>query len=314
MDYKKFLNKSVTQVLPYFGGAWVDTKDRRLRLKARIEPGWWQFRIEGRYATPLGPAEAPPDLSRCSKVCGHYFDHWLFVSGGEVHRMHFMPQAACEDFSLCTARKWRQGQLIYDMTDFDDEAEINVRLAFENRQSLERVKAVPATLRAAFGWAFLSRMARERNLSISIREVLRKLGRLATQGEALAQTVLDEIEQRRVYEQNRLAQEQWRRQRQQRHGLNRRNRDSQDLEQEIRDVLENADADYLGLRELEDDMLEVRFNFMEERFIAVVSLHSLQVIDAGICLEGTDSRLNLSSLPGVIREAICHDKLVITRH
>ena len=53
---------------------------------------------------------------------------------------------------------------------------------------------------------------------------------------------------------------------------------------------------------------------MGQRFISVVQSISLQVIDSGVCLAGEDELVTLDSLPGVIREAIDTDRLVITRH
>ena len=45
----------------------------------------------------------------------------------------------------------------------------------------------------------------------------------------------------------------------------------------------------------------------------VVDALSLRVIDSGVCLAGEDDLVTLDSLPGVIREAIDTDRLVITR-
>ena len=60
-------------------------------------------------------------------------------------------------------------------------------------------------------------------------------------------------------------------------------------------------------------MLEVTYRFMGERFISVVDEVSLQVIDAGICLSGSDREVTLESLPSVIREGFDTAQLNITR-
>ncbi len=52
---------------------------------------------------------------------------------------------------------------------------------------------------------------------------------------------------------------------------------------------------------------------MGERFITVVNEESLQVMDAGICLSGSDRMVTLESLPSVIREGYETDQLNITR-
>ena len=63
--------------------------------------------------------------------------------------------------------------------------------------------------------------------------------------------------------------------------------------------------------------LEVRYRFMDERFVTVCDAITLQVYDAGVCLghgaERGDRLLTLDSLPSVIREAIDTEVLVITR-
>ena len=79
-------------------------------------------------------------------------------------------------------------------------------------------------------------------------------------------------------------------------------------------ALESAGARLLDTRRLGSDRLEVTFGFMGERFISIVEANTLQVVDAGICLAGSDRQVNLESLPSVIREAIEDDVLVITRH
>lgn len=45
----------------------------------------------------------------------------------------------------------------------------------------------------------------------------------------------------------------------------------------------------------------------------MVAADSLNVLDAGICLDGADGALTLESLPGVIREAVETGALVVTR-
>ena len=79
-------------------------------------------------------------------------------------------------------------------------------------------------------------------------------------------------------------------------------------------ALEKAGAQLLDLRALQGQQLEVIFRVDGERFHTVVRADTLQVLDAGICLSGHDADLTLESLPGVIREAILEDVLVITRH
>jgi hypothetical protein len=78
-------------------------------------------------------------------------------------------------------------------------------------------------------------------------------------------------------------------------------------------ALDGADARMLSSRNLGDGNLEGAFEFMGERFISVVDAITLHVYDSGVCLAGADELVTLDSLPGVIREAIEENALVITR-
>jgi hypothetical protein len=79
-------------------------------------------------------------------------------------------------------------------------------------------------------------------------------------------------------------------------------------------VLEHAGAQLVDQRRIGNRQLEVTFRFMGERFISLVDVNTLQVMDAGICLAGADREVTLESLPSVNREAIQTDRLVMTRH
>lgn len=308
MDYKKFLNRKETQILPYFGGARVDARERQLRARFEPEPGWWQFEIEGRFAVATAAVEAP-DMTDRPQRRGHFFDNRIFISGREIRHVNFVPRGACDNFAPCVAREWYQGQLIFEAVDFDDDAELNVRHAYEKRESLAGMKGIPASLRAAYGWASVRHLARQKDVPVSIREVWNELGRFATGGDEVIRQRLAEIVERREREQaQRLV-----RQAEYEHRERRRRRtDPEKLEDDVGNVLERAGARLLNLFGREGNLAEVTFNYMEERFRSLIDATSFQVIDAGICLEGTDRELNLSSLPGVIREAINTGVLYIT--
>ena len=73
-------------------------------------------------------------------------------------------------------------------------------------------------------------------------------------------------------------------------------------------ALEAAGARMRTARALGDGNLEVIFTFMDERFISVVNMHTLQVIDSGICLghPPRDDLVTLESLPSVIKRGDRH--------
>lgn len=308
MDYRKFLGKTTTQVLPYFGGAYVVAAERRLHVKHQIEPGWWQFNIEGRKAMPQSKADAV-DLSACQSVRGHVLDDWLFISGRQIERLHFVPTGMCDVFSPCSARRWHQGSLIFTGVEFEDEAEINVRTKLEEYEPITELKGVAASLRCAYGYALLSAAARQRQMPVALREVVNRLADIAGDGMPLANQLLDEIHAQRVMQQNRLRG-------MSREGLTRAGtrRAARTLEDKLAEILHNAGADFRSARQLEDGLIEVTYHFMDERFISVVDDTTFNVFDAGICLDGADREVTLESLPSVIREAIDIGALYITRH
>lgn len=312
MDYRKFLDKTETLVLPYFGGTSVITSDRRLRVQLTIEPGWWEFSIKGRIATPVRRSE-DYDLSTLPKIRGHYFNTWLFISGNEIERMHFIPTGTCDVFSPCIARRWYNGDLIFESADFEDEAEINARLALESNAAIADLKGIPASLRAAYGFALLRKEAQQRSMRVSPREVMRELGRVAVGGSEVAIDVLVNIAEQRQMQINRQRGMQ-RRDVVQESASNVRRHRRDSLEDDLLRVLANASADFRSFRLLEDNLVEVTFNFLGDRFITLVEADTFRVFDAGICLDGADRELTLEILPGVIREAIYNGELVITRH
>lgn len=53
-------------------------------------------------------------------------------------------------------------------------------------------------------------------------------------------------------------------------------------------ALHAAGGRFLSARRLSDAQLEVRYAFEGERFVTVVAADTLQIIDAGICLSGSD--------------------------
>lgn len=58
----------------------------------------------------------------------------------------------------------------------------------------------------------------------------------------------------------------------------------------------------------------VRYRLGGRRFECIIDTETLQILDAGICLDGADQELNLSSLPSAVREAIAAGVLHVYRH
>ena len=307
MDFRQFLGKASDPiVLPYFGGTRVDAADRRLRVDVSLEPGWYTFTVDGRRATPAGPAE-PPDLSGLPAVRGHWAEGWLYASGRDLARVALPPAEEPAPLARCTGRRWHSGDLLLESIDFEDDAEVEARAALEDGRALAAVKGIVPSLRAAFGFAVAAAVSRELSIPVSPREVAGKVHAIAEGGRAAAAELLRALaeERRRHAETVHLAEI--------RASARARPR-SGDPSARADAALEGAGARMLACRRLDGRSIEVRFELDGDRFITVADAHTLQVLDAGICLAGADRELTLDSLPSVIREAVETDQLNITRY
>ncbi|MFY1831336.1 hypothetical protein ACN47A_35810 [Myxococcus fulvus] len=334
MDYRKFLGKVESAVLPYLGGGTVDTASRRLRVTTPVAPGWWRFEVKGREATAREPA-GPEGLEALPRVRGHVWGARLVLEGAVARPLELMPEDEPSPLAPVSARRWHDGALLFDGVEFEGEAEDAARRALEEGQPLASVKGVSAPLRAAFGYALLEAASRALDIRFAPAETRGRVLRVAELGRPEAEACLRALaEERRAHqralEARRVAE-------QQRVSVEAQAVRATALAQEARrrvlsgDVsrgqgapvgdpsraevaLQGAGARLLHHRRMAGNQLEVTFSFMGERFVSVVDARTLQVLDAGVCLAGADSEVTLESLPSVIREAIDTDVLVITRH
>jgi hypothetical protein len=332
VDYRKFLGKEEERVLPYFGGAFLHAADRRLRLATEpAAPGWYRFRIKGRDATSLGPAD-PEALEALPSVRGHLVGERLVREGSIAEHVHFLPAEEPPRLTLCRARRWHSGELLFEMLDFESEAEEAARRALEEDASLAQLKGVPATLRAAFAYAVFEAESRRTGIPAAPAEMRPHLGRVAELGRPEAELALRALAAERVLAEREMRELRMRReladrarqaveqqaqrveQRVEQRGRQRRWEGDAMARAEL--ALEAAGARMRSARMLGDGNLEVIFTFMNERFISVVNMATLQVVDSGICLghPPSDKLVTLESLPSVIKEAITTDRLVILRH
>lgn len=328
MDYRKFLGKVESAVLPYFGGGTVDAPSRRLRLAAPVTPGWWRFEIQGRTATAKEPA-GPEGLEALPLVRGHAWNARLVREGAVAEALQLPPEEEPPRFSPVRARRWHDGSLVFDGLDFEGEAEGGARLALEEAGTLAGLKGVPASLRAAFGYTVLEAASRALRIRFSPAEVRSRVLDVSERGRTSAEEVLRhlvaereahvralEAQQRALDAQARAEVEAARIQAElaRLRTQPRRREANEGGSDRVWRVLENAGARLVDQRRLDGGRLEVVFRFMDERFVSIVDSRTLQVVDAGICLAGADREVTLESLPSVIREAIDTGRLVITRY
>jgi hypothetical protein len=337
VDYRKFLAKEETFVVPWLGATTAEAAGgRRLCLTQRPDvPGWYSVAVKGRSATVRGPADAPA-LSGLVKVRGWLSSGRLVREGGLAELVHLPPADEAPRFSPATCRRWHSGELLFEGLEFETEVEAQVREALALERPLQGIKGVPAPLRAAFALAVLEAASRRTGVPVSPAEVRAHLSRIADGGvpaalevlraltaeRALALRELEALERRRrelLLREELRAERELRRTRHERvaaelHAARgRRGGDDGPASAEL--ALEQAGARLESARRLNGNQLEVVFRFMDQRFISLVDATTLQVIDSGICLghPPSDALLTLDSLPAVIKEAIDTDALVILR-
>jgi hypothetical protein len=334
VDYRKFLGQEEERVLPYLGGAFLHAADRRLRLATEPRaPGWFRFRVKGREATLVGPAE-PEGLEALPSVRGHLVGDRLVREGSVAERVHFLPEEEPPRLTPARARRWHSGDLLFDMLDFESEAEEAARRALEEEASLAQVKGVPATLRSAFAYSVVEAESRRLGIPAAPRELRPHLGAVAEKGRPEAERILRALAAERALAAREMEELNRRRQLQAmaqqavavqeavvqarvqaRGGRHGRGREEDSIARADL-ALEAAGARMRSARGLGNGNLEVIFTFMDERFISVVNSQTLQVVDSGICLghPPADELITLESLPSVIKEAIDTGRLVILRH
>lgn len=303
MDYRKFLNVKKTSVLPYVGGPTVCAPDRRLRVHETVSFGWWTFEIKGRVATAIKPADAEP-LENLPALRGHVVGSWLFVGGNAARRILLMPEDEPPVLSPVVARVWPGDLPLFDMLEFEGDAEEAARQALLDGAKIEGLKGATPSLRRAFGYARLLRVAQSRGMHVSALEVDGRLHEVAD-GRLEANAVLDEIEAR-VFQLNPRSAHRARIEPPSRGSLD-------DAPARASAALDGAGATMLDTRVSGERTMDVVFRYRGEQFIAVVDWETLHVYDSGICLDGADEQLGLDALPSVIAEAMDGDLLYITR-
>lgn len=325
MDYKAFLQKAETIVLPYFGGTRVEAPDRRLRVEAPdTTPGWWLFAVEGRRAVPKEPA-TQPDLSKLPAVRGHWANGWVVFDGADripggrtLARISFPPDDEPAPLARVVARRWYSGDLLFDTTEFEDDAELAAREALEQRRGIADVKGIVPSLRAAFAYALGMEVARELRVEVSMRELTPRVMAIADGGrDAAVQAFTALIEQRlrEEAEARRRAEEAQRASRLGKAVAGARVvKKARSPVERVDEALEAAGARMLRVRWItRREQLDVTWEVDGTRILTLVDPESLQVLDPGLCLSGAHRVLTLDAMPSVVREAIEEDHLNITR-
>lgn len=318
MDYKAFLKPTDPVVLPYFGGTRVDAADRRFQIENHFAPGWWRFQIDGRRAVPLEPA-SPVALESLPVMRGHWADGWVIEDGRKLGRIALPPDDEPAALSRVVARRWYSDDLLFDTTEFEDDAELAARRALEERRPLVDIKGVPPSLRAAFGYALGMAVARDLGFAMTLRELTPRVVAIADGGREvvvpmftalIAQREREAAEARRRVEEAEAAE----RLAGAVKGARLVTKRSRTPERHADEVLAAARARMISSRRVGGGaQLDVTYEVDGSRIMSIVDAGTLQVIDPGICLSGAHRVLTLDAMPSVVREAIEEEHLNITR-
>lgn len=280
-------------VMPWLGG-WVvywDYRAYKIGRKPR-EHGWYRWDIQGRFAAfETDLVEAPAELPKAWAVTtGYLIGNKLVTGSGDTQVVHLI-EPGLERFALVSAAKDPESRLVFQRQEFDFGPEQEVRDAFVDRQdSVRHIKCVAPSLEYAFHFASFQRERFE--------ERRREIEKMRE-------------EERKREEQQKLFGT----------GEGRRAMAAIDFNQAAAAALKVSGSELLDTRSGYDAKeMVIQYRFREKRFECVVDKDTLQVVDAGICLEDHytnekgDTYFTLESLPGVIGEAIDQGVLHVYRH
>ena len=151
MDYTQFLQKPDELLrLPYFEGKTVCDDRQTYRLREALEPGWYEFQKSGRYVSVAGPIEPELHAWKLKGVKGYLMG--TRIIGDDFHsRLYGLPhEIELPKFTPVSTRKWFDGHIIYENSEFETEADLRVREAFEEESSIDNIKGVTPALAHTF--------------------------------------------------------------------------------------------------------------------------------------------------------------------
>jgi hypothetical protein len=299
-----------TLVAPWVGGRSLRTFDRTWHIEGRMPPeyGWYSFKLAARKARRVGPAEAPFGVLK-GTVRGYLVGDRLIPEGTarvepqlaklveNFERVYLVEPGLDRFVRVAAGRFHEDGPLIYENQEFPSGPEQEVVTAFlDEAKSIDDIVGVVPALDLAFRVESWRRAEAER---------LRR----------------EEQERREREERQRRLREQMGT------GAGRRELARENFGEAAKAALTVGGAEYVDHRQAPNrNEMIVRFRVDRRRFECVCSKHTLQIIDAGICLTahyddpnfagGTrgDTLLTLESLPCTIRQAVDEGRLVVFRH
>lgn len=297
--------------LPWVGGRALRTWERAFTLEGAlpVEHGWYSFRVPGarklKLDRPIQPYLGALKWATAGYLVGDRVipdDVRVETSPAKLlacsERVHLLEPGLGRFTRVSAGRAHEGGPLIFQSEEMPLGPEEAVLQAyFDEKPSVDDVPGVVPALDVAF--------------------------RFESWRRAEAARLREEERQRREREEaERLAQERLARLREQLGtGVGRRELAAVDFAEAARVALAVGGAEYLDSRDSYNRGEKVvQFRLDRQRYECTCDARTLRIIDAGICLqdhdtgEKGDTRFTLESFPGVIREAIADDKLVVWRH
>lgn len=315
MGYKDLLQSTEGEVvaLPWIGGDRVckpgSERTWRIEDKAKLqEYAWFSFRLMARHAIVQEPSDPAPDILS-HLIQGYLIGDRLISDGIQIvpdltslascsQRVYLVEPGLDRFVRISAGRVHIHDPLIYCNQEMPFGPEEEVKNAYQDRQtSVESIRNVTPALDAAF--------------------------RVETWYRAEAERRRAEAERRRHEQEALLAEQERQRQLMERLGtaVGRRAMARVDFKEAARAALAVGGAEYLDHRQsYSRDEMVVTFRLNRRRFQCTCDKHTLQIIEAGICLtdsytgEKGDSYFTLESLPGVIAEAERTGVLHVFRH
>jgi|SRR5688572_25561506 len=297
--------------LPWVGGRTVRTWQRSFKLAGPLpaEHGWYAFRVPTARVVRVERPVPPFPASLRWAAAGYLVGDRLVPDDVRVEtdprrllacseRVHLLEPGLGRFTRVSAGRAYEGGPLVFQSEEMPLGPEEGVLQAFfDEKDSVDDVAGVAPALDVAFRFETWRRAEAERRR----REERERQEREAAQ-RALEARMAQLREQLGT-------------------GVGRRELAAVDFAEAARSALAVGGAEYLDSRDSYNRGEKVvQFRLDRRRYECTCDARTLRIIDSGICLqdhetgEKGDARFTLESFPGVIREAIAEDKLVVWRH
>lgn len=320
------LNPVIADVLPVLrrGARWgvrradPDSRGgRSVYLRGEVaRAGWYRttgYGSQVKVRAPLSDDEAREVLAALPSRSGHHWNGRVVDDRGRIEILHHAP--ADEDIEVgarVVGRFWAPSVVLFDRVDMDDQPELSVREAVLQGQGIDAIPRVAASLRLAAALALFDRASQATEVPFAPVEVGPRLREVSSGGEEVARRILRELQVLRNAVRpadplpvgRPVATEAVRPPVPQR----------EPWVDRIVGSLARSGAVLVSARRAGAGRLEVIWSFRGGTYSSVLDDQNLNVLDAGICLAGTDRRFTLDSLPSVVREGEERERIVVTRH